>query len=326
MVVEKTNGTETVFKTDEIVMVYFREDSMYTKTNVVVWTGTSIPEGAHYPQESCKANGFECINNSLGSSCLRFIPEHPAKVDRNSGRQLTATVSELEALYRQDVIAGTITNDELENWKNHCYERAIIPYIDGTNEKQASVIVIDHGYNDRAEITMELENYADIDWNSTDRSSFHGAFCYLVNKIREVNPYVKIVIGGYFSNTLVRWYSDSLGYGNQINAAKICRMQELLAEKFNTSIVKVWEHSQITNHYINGTSNYLADFNAKYGTNYRRFVIYDENMQRMEDPDGNISVLQFYCPDGIHPHSDLTGNCNKMLNDIWISEFAIILN
>lgn len=66
---------------------------------------------------------------------------------------------------------------------------------------------------------MEFENYADIDRNSTDRSSFHCTFCYLVNKIQEVDPYVKIVIGGYFSNTLVRWYSDSLGYGNQINAA-----------------------------------------------------------------------------------------------------------
>lgn len=46
----------------------------------------------------------------------------------------------------------------------------------------------------------------------------------------------------------------------------------------------------------------------------------------MEDSDGNISVLQFYCLDGIHPHNDLTGNCNKMLNDIWISEFSIVLN
>lgn len=52
-----------------------------------------FPEGAHYPQESCKANGYECTNYSFGSSCLRFIPEHPARVYKNSGRQQTVIVS-----------------------------------------------------------------------------------------------------------------------------------------------------------------------------------------------------------------------------------------
>jgi hypothetical protein len=43
----------------------------------------------------------------------------------------------------------------------------------------------------------------------------------------------------------------------------------------------------------------------------------DENQDDIIDTDGNIPALQLYCPDGIHPHTDKTGNSNKRLDAIY---------
>lgn len=269
----------------------------YTPTNYVLWLGTSIPAGAEYPAKSCENNGLSCINKAVGSSQLRFTNTHPSTVQYYSGRCLTATVAELEALYRQDVTDGVITEAQLTEWKNGSYENAVIPYIDGTNAKQASMIVIDHGFNDRNNIHSLMDDEQSIDWESRDRSNYVGAFNYLLDKIFAANPFVKIVVGGYFQNTYAGYYS-----------ADICRMQELLAAKYEFPLFDTWNKSGISSNHVPNSSNYLSEYNAEYGTSY---------VPLNPDGAGNIMFLQLFCPDQVHPHSDLTGNANIRLNGIY---------
>ena len=269
---------------------------IFTENNNILWVGTSIPEGATYPKHASAKCGYNCINNSFGGSQLIWDGVRPSYVSEYSGRCLTAKVSELESMFRQDVTAGTITESMLNLWKNKSYERSVIPYIDGTNANQVSMIVIDHGFNDRQNIYDLLQNERNINWDSRDRSNFVGAFNYILDRIREINPTIKIVVAGYFQNK----YTDYHSY-------EICKMQEMIAEHFNLSIMKVWEHSQINDLYIKGTSNYIETYNAEYGTSYQKVN---------PDSDGNIMALQIYCPDAVHPHSDKTGNCNKRLDAV----------
>lgn len=56
-------------------------------------------------------------------------------------------------------------------------------------------------------------------------------------------------------------------------------------------------------HLVPGTEDYLKDFNQKYGTSYSKRNYFNE-----PNPNGYISKWQMYCPDGVHPHTDLTGN------------------
>lgn len=277
-----------------------------TENNNVLWIGTSIPEGATYPAVACKANGYNCINKSLGSSKLCFEGTYQSGTSTAKGKRLTATVAELEALYRQDVTDGIITEATLTMWKNYSYENSIIPYIDGTNETQVSMIVLDHGFNDRSTIYNQMQDVDNIDWSSDDRSLFTGAFKYLLDKIQEVNPFIKIVISGYFTNTVTRL---DFSY----NGPQICEMQALIGSKYDISVMKAWEHSQISNKYIAGSSDYIDDFNQEYGKSYSKIT---------PDANGNITSLQLYCPDGMHPHSDLTGNCNKRLNAVYTKLLA----
>lgn len=279
---------------------------IYTDTNNILWIGTSIPEGAEYPVKASEAHGYACINKSLGSSKLCFTNTHISGSDVNKGKCLTATVAELEALYRSDVAGGIITEETLNMWKNYSYENSILPYINGTNETQVSMIVLDHGYNDRATIHDQMQNTESIDWTSTDRATFTGAFKYLLNKIQEVNPFIKIVISGYFTNTVERlnfnYYSKD-----------ICDMQALIGDKYDISVMRAWEHTQINAVHVSGTNNYIANFNTQYGTNYQKIT---------PDANGNITALQLYCPDGVHPHSDRTGNTNKRLNAVYTKLLA----
>jgi hypothetical protein len=59
---------------------------------------------------------------------------------------------------------------------------------------------------------------------------------------------------------------------------------------------------------MKGTSNYLTEYNQTYGTSWT---------PEATDAQGNIMTLQVYMPDILHPHSDLTGNCNKRLNAVF---------
>ena len=281
------------------------KNECFAVNNNLIWIGTSIPRTSQYPIEASRACGYSCINQSLGESKLCFDNIHPEVVAGYSGKCLTATVAELEALYRQDVTDGVITENTLEGWKNYSYERSIMPYIDGTDDMQVSAVVIDHGFNDRTVIHSMMENPSSIDWSSTDRSNFVGAFNYLMKKILEASPFCRIVISGYFQNIYGSYYSKD-----------ICDMQELIAEKFDLPLLPAWKYSGINFEYVPGSSSYISNYNSTYGTSYTKMD---------PDGDGNIPLFQFFCPDKVHPGNDKTGNSDRRLNAVYTKLLKDIL-
>lgn len=278
---------------------------VFSETNDIVWVGTSITEGSTYPKQASAVCGYNCINNSLGSQSLA--------IRNGNSLCMMYTEEEFKTLFSSS-IGNTLTQHNFNGRLDKTFERSVLPYVrgesititDGTTNASGGIInpsnikisalVIDHNYNDYRNIADLLANEDKIDWESRDRTNFVGALNYLLDKVREINPTIKIVLAGYFQNS---WLVGGI--------ADVCKMQSLCAEKLNLEIIETWKYSQINNKIIKGTSSYMANFNKKYGTSY--------NVPT--DSEGNISAQYIYLPDGIHPYSDLTGNCNARLNAIY---------
>jgi len=256
----------------------------YPVVNTILWVGTSIPQGCTYAVNSCKALGYKCINNSIGSSGIRL---HSGIINTGrDGRDLSETIAEKKARYKDYVSTAT-----LEEYYNYSFERVILPYLD-----KVEVIVFDHGYND-----INKDVLTGIDWTSLDRTTYIGAFNYLMKEILTRKPSMRVVIGGYFENQ-----SNNPG---QRSGKAICEMQEAIATHYNYALLDVWNFSGIKYAFVPNTSNYIKDFNAKYGTNYTNYIA---------DVSGNITDFQIFCPDSVHPFTDFSGNSDRKLDAIYI--------
>lgn len=270
--------------------------SVFSGVGSILWLGTSIPEGAEYPTVSSEKVGYTCINNSRGSSGIIFNPvAGPPPFATSAGFSLSATVAEKETKWRPYVTSGDITEAQLDTWKLYSYENLLLPHLDDVD-----AIVIDHGFNDRYDLPAVVaagEN--SIDWDSTDRTTFLGALRYLINEILRRKPFMKIILGGYFQNNF-----DSNGY----NGSSVCKILEWAARHYSMPLLDAWNYSGIGSLYVPDTSDYISNFNTTYGTSYTKLL---------PDVDGNIMTFQLFCPDKVHPHSDLTGNANKRLNAVF---------
>lgn len=335
-----------------------------SKANVL-WVGTSIPAGTYvdgqpnnYPQMVADALGFKLYNNSIGSSFVSFFPNNGIVNDESyfwttksdikewMGFSLSATKQDVENKFRpilEKIKANdsSLTDAEIENyiatWKWASYEDRIIPYIDGTIAS-CDVVVIDHGYNDRDNIVNSTANYADatLDYSSTtstggagdkypdpnrfkgwyfinhfgDRDYYQGeaymnscyneavnetggmkheymgALAHIIMAIKKVNPEIKIIIGNYFAQR--HPYQDDL-------SPYITRANEGIAKWFSLQCVNVYQYTGIIN-------KSYTDNNGTTQSDFFRF-----------------------CPDGVHPHSDLTGKSNRVIAGIYINQLKGIL-
>lgn len=218
----------------------------------------------------------------------------------NAGVDITITPIQLGTYFSQE---------DLDNIYSWSYENRLIPYIDGTIAK-CDVLVFDHGHNDRNFINNEVDNLDNLDWTlkdtGVDRTTWNGAFRYLMTKILKVNPQIKIVIAGHFEG-----YSDSPDVNNlfiQKSGKALATMHTFLAENYGFKLIETWKHSNCGVHYVPGTSNYISDFNSKYNTNHQPIE---------PDADGNITSYQICCPDGVHPHTDRTNKFNETLSNTF---------
>lgn len=154
-----------------------------------VWVGTSIP--AMYSSQSYPAqvgrmlndNGYSVTmtNESLASSLVIF----------GSKLALSATRSELSAKFPGN--------------ENNSYETKI--------PKNTDVLIIDHGYNDRDSLANHLG-----DINSTDRTTFYGAYNYILKYAYSQNPNIRIAIIIPANN--VRWSSSWAAQVKKLNAMR----------------------------------------------------------------------------------------------------------
>lgn len=256
--------------------------------------GTSIPQGSTYPINASKANNYFAYNKAIGSSgiCLNT----GILGNGRDGKDLSETIAEKEARYNATVDAAT-----MEQYRNYSWERVIKPYLDGTIDS-VDAIWFDHGYNDRNQIYAELANINSIDWSLSgthDRSTFSGAFKYLINEIFKLNPYCKIIISGYLESQ-----SDNSKRGG----AGIKQMHEAISTAYGFPFMRVFDYTGFSFNHVPNTTTFIADYNAENGTSYNNYF---------PDAGGNITFLQLFMPDTVHPYSDRAGKTNLMLDAIY---------
>lgn len=317
------------------------EGSIHTDSmESVLWVGTSIPAGEgdnNYPKMVADELGFKLYNNARGSSFVCFYSpeedgtsswagasdwtEYESQVWR--GYSLSATIEEVEAKFGPEGL--NVPDWLLNSYKQHSFENLIIPYIDGTIAS-CNTIVFDHGYNDRATIINECSwhKLTDAEGNATERApgyswlmeladnsnntselylqgcwhddnntarknSYLYAMSYLIKRCLEVNPKIKIVIGNYFAwkTPIFAWENN----GNDNTCNLLCGANEALGGMWMRHVVNVYKYTGIRNM----TSNGVCDYNA-------------------------------FCPDGVHPHSDTTGESNRIIAGVYINELNGIVN
>ena len=187
-------GSSIVFKDDAKVTV-----GKVVPRHKVLWIGTSIPTGdgtltGTYPlQVKSNLEIKTLYNNSIGASGIVKFSGYLG--NGRDGLDLSETVAEKEARYRSKVQDGTITEATLNRYKNASFEKCLLPYINGSVDS-CDTVIIDHGYNDRDVLATEIDS--NVVLSNKDRSSFIGAFNYIINKIYAINPKIRIIVIGFY--------------------------------------------------------------------------------------------------------------------------------
>ena len=187
-------GSSIVFSSDAKVTV-----GKVARGHKVLWIGTSIPAGdgtltGTYPlQVKSNLEVKTLYNNSIGASGIVKFSGYLG--NGRDGIDLSETVAEKEARYRSKVQDGTITEATLNRYKNASFEKCLLPYINGSVDS-CDTVIIDHGYNDREVLATEIDS--NVVLSNKDRSSFIGAFNYIIDKIYAINPKIRIIVIGFY--------------------------------------------------------------------------------------------------------------------------------
>ena len=119
------------------------------------------------------------------------------------------------------------------------------------------------------------------------RGEYFGAMAYIIARIQQVDPRIRIVIGNYFSQD----YGSALGDGmNGFQTKYILQANQSIADYYGFPCVNVYKYTGLRNRTI-------------------------------RKPDGTtISDMYWFCPDGIHPSSDSTGLSNTIVASAYIAQ------
>ena len=119
------------------------------------------------------------------------------------------------------------------------------------------------------------------------RGEYFGAMAYIIAKIQQIDPRIRIVIGNYFSQD----YGSALGDGmNSFQTKYILQANQSIADYYGFPCVNVYKHTGLRNRTI-------------------------------RKPDGTtISDMYWFCPDGVHPSSDPTGLSNTIIASAYIAQ------
>lgn len=318
-----TKGTIYIGKTSDLV------SNSNANVGSILWLGTSIPAGAMYPEDVQGALGYKVYNKAYGGSPLI-----------NIGQPNSLALS-----FEEKVTNGLCdTTDSLA--KELSYENRVLPYVDGTKAK-VDAVVFDHGYNDQHSmylwfknkcieknlITTEAdfknedgsykENLVDMidsswfDWQDTKTSwtyqekagDFVSSFNFIRHKILSANPYVKIIICSHLENKSCKLDGTSSWSG--MLGKLVCKIQEIIARHYGYAFIDMYNMTGWSKVHAmpNSSRQIIDDYMATTG---QEVLIYWQNSI------GNISTFQYFCPDGVHPQSDLSGNTRKYLSQLFI--------
>lgn len=312
-----------------------------------------------YPRMVADALGFDLYNMAKAGSFVAWYPQAPAwttsaqvAAEFATAYSLSATRQEiydkyysvLETIRQNEGLSTTWRDDYLNDFMDSSFETRILPYIDGTIAK-CDGVVIDHGFNDRGNIFNVCNQHVTADKDSISvwgpgsgaegieypviggnagwwwlthladnryydgevymntvyavanglagndtggmRGEYFGAMAYIIAKIQQVDPRIRIVIGNYFSQD----YGTALGDGmNSFQTKYILQANQSIADYYGFPCVNVYKHTGLRNRTI-------------------------------RKPDGTtISDMYWFCPDGVHPSSDLTGLSNTIVASAYIAQ------
>ena len=119
------------------------------------------------------------------------------------------------------------------------------------------------------------------------RGEYFGAMAYIIAKIQQVDPRIRIVIGNYFSQD----YGSVLGDGmNSFQTKYILQANQSIADYYGFPCVNVYKHTGLRNRNIRKSDGTI------------------------------ISDMYWFCPDDVHPSSDTTGLSNSIVASAYVSQ------
>lgn len=183
----------------------------------------------------------------------------------------------------------------------------IEPFLSG--ESKVDLVVFDHGRNDggvsnaKTGVLESLNTYVNVPNKKDDRHFAMGAYIYLVNKIKEKNPNIKIAIIGHYDNDDKRY-----------NIGNTWMLNEKMSDYFGFPLFKLWEVSGIRSNVQITTSGYWDSKHVWHNSGYNGANHVGNNMENLaENPreiDGvwyhDLSLRQIAMWDDTHPASDST--------------------
>lgn len=148
----------------------------------ILWIGTSIPAGhPHtdqqdiwaYPNIIANRNGAKIYNKGVPGGYLRRYKSNGLDLPNPnlSFTNISASVN---------------------------YQNTILDKIGTTDEPD--IIVFDYGVNDYAADPSDIDNYSNFDMTNEDPKYFIGAFNFVIKKILQIRPNMKIVVICHFSD------------------------------------------------------------------------------------------------------------------------------
>lgn len=320
----------------------------------ILWVGTSIPAGGgtvySYPQMVANATGLEVINNAVGGSKVLSDPLGPTFAEALTKEQwdsysepaapysyhlatggLVQSFDDIDRLYKGPLQNVKSSDDSSvdEAWvlkhitkiKELSYQTLITPFIDGTKDN-CQTVIIDHGFNDIVGLNdinaigfeaggfwlgegnedvwakaflsnLTAENYETAyksviqsSSNLTEEGSYLMSIEKLVDVIRGVDSNIRIIIGNYFA------YDSPWGRAN-------------------------WWAGGFSQYNFAGTLCHYNEAAAR---------IFGLDIVNVYEHIGEISDWYAFCPDGVHPSSDATGQSNRRIADVYLQELKQIFS
>ena len=276
----------------------------------ILWLGTSIPYGNRY------GNYPEIVGDLLGDNVTVYNISASASIARTgsfyyqSGDDslgISGFQHNIRYIMKSLGISKTEKQSILDNWdywstvftytedfdslfnedKNELYmscsyDGKLKDYLE---KYDIDYVVYDMGYNDTDVYDYSnTDEITEIPTEHNDRTYYIGASEFIFNKIYEYSPETKIIIAGH--------YSDE-------DKPYLCIAQQELADYMNVPIYKTWEETGWTNELVTTTGYWDNGYWIPNGGEERE-----------------ITLLQLWLPDGIHPGNDYSQKANNYLAKI----------
>ena len=311
---EDIDSLEVTFEGVSVISkLYNAEKISYWKNKKIVWLGTSIPAGGltgffndnAYPQRVGKILGATVYNEAIGSSCVHC--KNPNLISSSNpygfisnfekvSRCLTNSIEEMNWIvnnYNSSIFtSGKPTSaPNGATIRGYSWENKINKY----KNENIDLWVIDHGFNDFGYADY-LDESKYNEYGKNNLYTFQGAFDFIISKIKDMNPFARIVIIGNYENQ---------------NRPEVAEYQEKIAKRYSLPLFKAWE--------VYGWSQETIEPYGKWVADSENSSLY--NWVTTTEKQSAIPYLYLWLPDKVHPHTDKSGNTLRFMaehNAQWL--------